>query len=58
MSQFDEGDANLTENDLLLPIKSMKSNKISSNNGKTKKFYQIFWKEVKTSLIKSFLFSL
>ena len=58
MSQFDEGDANLTENDLLLPIESMKSNKISSNNGKTKKFYQIFWKEVKTSLIKSFLFSL
>ena len=34
-------------------MKSMKNNKTPGNNGLTKEFYEIFWDELKTSLMES-----
>ena len=34
-------------------MKSMKNNKTAGNNGLTKEFYETFWNELKTPLMKS-----
>ena len=44
----------LSEKDLLLVLKSMPNNKSPGNDGLTKKFYEVFWDDLKTPLISSF----
>ena len=37
----------LTENELLISLKSMQNNKTPGNDGLTKEFYETFWSEIK-----------
>ena len=44
----------LSEEDLLLVLKSMPNNESPGNDGLTKQFYEVFWVGLKTALISSF----
>ena len=44
----------LSEEDLLLVLKSMPNNKSPSNDSFTEKFYEVFWDDLKTPLISIF----
>ena len=44
----------LSEKDLLLVLKCMLNNKSPGNDGLTKEFDGVFWKDLKTPLISSF----
>ena len=44
----------LSEEDLLLVLKSMPNNKSLGNDGLTKEFYEVFLEDLKTPLISSF----
>ena len=44
----------LSEKDLVLVIKGMPNNKWPGNDGLTKEFYEVFWEDLKISLISSF----
>ena len=37
----------LTEDELLISLKSMQNNKATGNDGLTKEFYETFWNEIK-----------
>ena len=37
----------LTEDELLISLKSMQNNKTPGNDGLTKEFYETFWNEIK-----------
>ena len=43
----------LTEDELLISLKSMQNNKTRGNYGLTKKFYETFWNKIKHVLLKS-----
>ena len=43
----------LTEDELLISLKSMQNNKTLSNDGLTKEFYETFWNEIKDVFLKS-----
>ena len=44
---FDLSENDLTQDELLIFLKSMKNNKTPGNDGLTKEFYQTFWNEIK-----------
>ena len=43
----------LTEDELLISLKSMQNNKTPGNDGLTKEFYEAFWNEIKHVFLKS-----
>ena len=43
----------LTEDELLIYLKSMQNNKTPGNDGLTKEFYETFWDEIKYVILKS-----
>ena len=43
----------LTEDELLISLKSMQNNKTSGNDGLTKELYEAFWNEIKHVFLKS-----
>ena len=43
----------LTEDELLISLKSMQNNKTPGNDGLTKEFYETFWNEIKYVFLKS-----
>ena len=43
----------LTEDELLISLKSMQNNKTPGNDGLTKKIYETFWNEIKYVFLKS-----
>ena len=43
----------LTEDELLISLKSMQNNKTPGNDGLTKEFYETFWNEIKYIFLKS-----
>ena len=43
----------LTEDELLISLKSMQNNKTPGNDGLTKEFYETFWNEIKHVFLKS-----
>ena len=43
----------LTEDELLISLKSMQNNKTPGNDGLTKEFYETFWNEIKLVFLKS-----
>ena len=43
----------LTEDELLITLKSMQNNKTPVNDGLTKEFYEAFWNEIKHVFLKS-----
>ena len=51
--QYDLYENKISETDIFDSMKSMKNNKTHSNDGLTKKFYETFWNELKTPLMKS-----
>ena len=44
-------DGGITENELLIALQSMESNKSPGNDGLTKEFYITFWNEIKTPFL-------
>ena len=43
----------LTEDQLLISLKSMQNNETAGNDGLTKEFYETFWNEIKYAFLKS-----
>ena len=43
----------LTEDELLISLKSMQNNKLSGSDGLTKGFYETFWNEIRYVFLKS-----
>ena len=43
----------LTEDQLLISLKSMQNNETAGNDGLTKEFYETFWNEIKYPFLKS-----
>ena len=43
----------LTEDEILISLKSMQNNKTPGNDGLTKEFYKTFWNEIKQFFLKS-----
>ena len=52
--QKDFCEIELGEKDLLNALKSMPNRKTPGNDGLSKEFYEVFWKELKDPLLKSF----
>ena len=50
---FNQCENDLTENKLLISLKSMQNNKTPGNDGLTKEFYETFWNEIKHVFLKS-----
>ena len=53
MTFFNLCENDLTEDELLITLKSMQNNKTPVNDGLTKEFYETFWNERKNVLLKS-----
>ena len=51
--QYDLCENKISETDLFDFMKSMKNNKTPGNDGLTKEFYETFWDELKTTVMKS-----
>ena len=51
--QYDLCENKISETDLFDSMQSMKNNKTPGNDGLTKEFYETFWDELKTPLMKS-----
>ena len=45
--------AEITEDNLLVALKSMPNNKTRANNGQSKVFYETFWEDIKDVFINS-----
>ena len=43
----------LTEDEILISLKSMQNNKTPGNDGSTNEFYETFWNEIKYVFLKS-----
>ena len=46
-------EAEITEDNLLVALKSMPNNKTPGNNGLPKEFYETFWEDIKNVFINS-----
>ena len=53
MTFFNLCENDLTEDELLITLKSMQNNKTPVNDGLTKEFYEAFWNEIKHVFLKS-----